>query len=68
MKSFSCQEFLNGEHETCKENGCHIRHHAKGYCLKHYRQLWRKGIVKPFGSTIIKPVSTAAPQTIQKKY
>ncbi len=31
-------------HETkCMVQGCENRVHAKGYCRKHYGQIWRKG-------------------------
>ncbi|MCL2001694.1 MAG: hypothetical protein FWG74_09680 [Planctomycetes bacterium] len=31
-------------HETkCMVQGCDNRVHAKGYCRKHYGQIWRKG-------------------------
>jgi len=28
---------------TCQVNGCSNPVHAKGYCRKHYGQIWRKG-------------------------
>ncbi len=34
-------------HETtCKVDGCKNSVHAKGYCRKHYGQIWRKGKVQ----------------------
>ena len=28
---------------ACQVNGCSTMVHAKGYCRKHYGQIWRKG-------------------------
>ena len=29
--------------KTCSVEGCSLSVHAKGYCRKHYGQVWRKG-------------------------
>ena len=31
---------------TCAVDGCEKRPHAKGYCRKHYGQIWRKGEIR----------------------
>jgi len=28
--------------ENCKLENCSAKHHAKGYCQKHYRRMWRE--------------------------
>jgi hypothetical protein len=32
---------------VCMVEGCNSTVHAKGYCRKHYGQIWRKGKIKP---------------------
>ena len=32
---------------NCSVAGCVNRPHAKGYCRKHYGQIWRKGAIQP---------------------
>lgn len=32
-----------GKESRCIVPGCENRAHAKGYCRKHYGQIWRKG-------------------------
>ena len=31
----------------CAVAGCGTRPHAKGYCRKHYGQIWRRGQIQP---------------------
>lgn len=32
---------------TCTVEGCDRSAHAKGYCRRHYGQVWRKGRIQP---------------------
>lgn len=33
--------------QQCCVEGCTNKAHAKGYCRKHYGQIWRKGRINP---------------------
>ena len=33
--------------KKCSTTGCESRAHARGYCRKHYRQLYRNGEIRP---------------------
>lgn len=33
--------------KICTVEGCENRAHARGYCRKHYGQIWRKGRITP---------------------
>lgn len=64
-ESYHCQKFFNGEHKVCSVKGCNTRHMAKGYCLKHYRSMWSRGITA--SAVFTKPSTVTAPPVIQDK-
>ena len=43
-------EILNRDRE-CNVNGCQTPVHAKGYCQKHYTQVWCKGEISTVASS-----------------
>ncbi|MBN1256214.1 MAG: hypothetical protein JXA52_00760 [Planctomycetes bacterium] len=44
----------------CIVDGCKNRAHAKGYCRRHYGQIWRKGRIDPDDSIQSREPSTTS--------
>jgi len=46
-----CKNRLGGIEQICKYPHCKRPHHAKGYCYKHYKRLWRTGSTERINNT-----------------
>jgi hypothetical protein len=49
---------MAAKEKVCVVEGCSNRSHAKGYCRKHYGQIWRKGHISPEDDSQDDPSST----------
>ncbi len=38
------KSYITNAPEFCQVDGCSKKHHARGYCSKHYQRLWKKGL------------------------
>jgi|GEM_PF-1140526 len=57
-------EFCMTHENKCMVQGCENRVHAKGYCRKHYGQIWRKG--KIYTQKDLAPVEKQGLKTVQR--